>query len=90
MALSLWMSLKAAVVGLPFGGGKGGVTVDPKVLTEEQLENLSREYVRKIFDILGPDKDIPAPDINTNPKIIDWMMDEYVRLNQKLNLLNNN
>ena len=86
MALSLWMSLKAAVVGLPFGGGKGGVTVDPKVLTEEQLENLSREYVRKIFDILGPDKDIPAPDINTNPKIIDWMMDEYVRLNQKLNI----
>jgi len=84
MALSLWMSLKAAVVGLPFGGGKGGVAVDPKVLTEEQLEKLSREYVRKVFDILGPEKDIPAPDLNTNPKIIDWMVDEYIKLSQKL------
>ncbi|MBI2031941.1 MAG: Glu/Leu/Phe/Val dehydrogenase [Candidatus Levybacteria bacterium] len=83
MALSLWMSLKAAVAGIPFGGAKGGVTVDPKVLTEKQLEELSREYVRKVFDILGPDKDIPAPDINTNPKIIDWMVDEYVKLSQK-------
>lgn len=83
MALSLWMSLKAAVVGLPFGGGKGGVAVDPKVLTEIQLEKLSREYVRKVFDILGPEKDIPAPDLNTNPKIIDWMADEYVKLSQK-------
>jgi len=80
MALSLWMSLKAAVVGIPFGGGKGGVAVDPKVLTEKQLEQLSREYVRKIYPILGPDKDIPAPDVNTNPKIIDWMIDEFIKI----------
>lgn len=83
MALSLWMSLKTAVVGVPFGGGKGGVSVDPKSLNEKQLENLSREYVRKIFDIIGPNKDIPAPDVNTNPRIIDWMVDEYVKIAQK-------
>lgn len=80
MALSLWMSLKTAVIGIPFGGGKGGIAVDPKVLTEQQLENLSREYVRKVYDVLGPYKDIPAPDVNTNPKIIDWMADEYVKI----------
>lgn len=83
MALSLWMSLKCAVVGIPFGGGKGGVAVDPKSLTEVELEELSREYVRRVYEILGPDKDIPAPDVNTNPKIIDWMVDEYVKLSQK-------
>lgn len=80
VALSLWMSLKTAVVGIPMGGAKGGIAVDPKVLTEEQLEQISREYARKVFDILGPDKDIPAPDVNTNPKIIDWMTDEYVKI----------
>lgn len=84
MALSLWMSLKTAVVGIPMGGAKGGIAVDPKVLTEEQLEQISREYARKVFDILGPDKDIPAPDVNTNPKIIDWMTDEYIKQSQKL------
>ncbi len=83
MALSLWMSLKTAVVGIPFGGAKGGISVDPKALTEEQLEELSREYVRRVFDILGPNKDIPAPDVNTNPKIIDWMTDEYIKIGQK-------
>jgi len=82
MALSLWMSLKTAVVGIPFGGGKGGIAVDPKVLKETELEELSREYVRKIYDILGHQKDVPAPDVNTNPKIIDWMADEYVKLSQ--------
>jgi glutamate dehydrogenase (NADP+) len=80
MALSLWMSLKTALVGVPFGGGKGGIAVDPKQLTEKELENLSREYVRRIFEVIGPQKDVPAPDVNTNPKIIDWMMDEYIRL----------
>lgn len=84
MALSLWMSLKTAVVGIPFGGAKGGVSVDPKALTEKQLEELSREYTRRVFDILGPTKDVPAPDVNTNPKIIDWMMDEYIKQSQKL------
>jgi glutamate dehydrogenase (NADP+) len=80
MALSLWMSLKTAVVGIPFGGGKGGIAVDPKMLNEKQIEELSREYVRKTFDILGYDKDVPAPDVNTNPKIIDWMSDEYIKI----------
>src|SRR3989344_2906667 len=84
MALSLWMSLKTAVVGVPFGGAKGGIAVDPKQLSEKELENLSREYVRRVYEILGPQKDIPAPDVNTNPKIIDWMVDEYVKINQKL------
>ncbi len=86
MALSLWMSLKTAVVGIPMGGAKGGISVDPKALTEKQLEELSREYIRRTFDILGPAKDIPAPDVNTNPKIIDWMTDEYVKLYKKLNI----
>jgi glutamate dehydrogenase (NADP+) len=83
MALSLWMSLKTAIVGVPFGGGKGGIAVDPKVLKETELEELSREYVRKVFDFLGHQKDVPAPDVNTNPKIIDWMTDEYIKLSQK-------
>lgn len=83
MALSLWMSLKTAVVGIPMGGGKGGIAVDPKALTEKQLEQLSREYVRKVFDIVGFDKDVPAPDVNTNPKIIDWMVDEYIKIAKK-------
>lgn len=80
MALSLWMSLKTAIAGIPYGGAKGGVIVDPKHLTEEQLEELSREYTRRIFDVIGPTSDIPAPDVNTNPKIINWMVDEYVKL----------
>ena len=83
IALSLWMSLKCALAGLPFGGGKGGISVNPKELTEKELENLSREYVRRTFEILGPQKDVPAPDVNTNPKIIDWMVDEYVKLSKK-------
>src|SRR3989344_4776145 len=82
MALSLWMSLKCAVAGLPFGGGKGGIAVDPKQLSEKELESLSREYVRRVYEILGPQKDVPAPDVNTNPKIIDWMVDEYIKLNK--------
>ncbi len=80
MALSLWMSLKTAVVGVPLGGGKGGVSVDPKALNEKQLENLSREYARRVFDVIGFDKDVPAPDVNTNPKIIDWMVNEYIKI----------
>jgi glutamate dehydrogenase/leucine dehydrogenase len=83
MALSLWMSLKCSVIGIPYGGAKGGIAVNPKELTEEELENLSREYVRRIYEIIGPHKDVPAPDVNTNPKIIDWMVDEYVKISQK-------
>lgn len=83
MALSLWMSLKTAVVGIPMGGAKGGIAVDPKALTKDQLEELSREFTRRIADILGPYKDVPAPDVNTNPKIIDWMVNEYIKISQK-------
>jgi glutamate dehydrogenase (NADP+) len=91
MALSLWMSLKTAVVGIPMGGGKGGITVDPKALSEEQLETLSREYAKRAYDILGFENDVPAPDVNTNPKIIDWMVDEYVKIakKNKINLPDN-
>ncbi|GIW67063.1 MAG: glutamate dehydrogenase [Candidatus Parcubacteria bacterium] len=77
--LALLMTLKCSLVGLPLGGAKGGIKVDPKNLSETELEELSREYVRKIYDFIGPDKDIPAPDVNTNSKIMDWMVDEYLR-----------
>ena len=80
MALSMWMSLKCGVVGVPFGGGKGGVVVDPKVLSPAELERLSRAYVRAIAPLIGPDKDVPAPDVNTNSQVMGWMVDEYSRL----------
>ena len=75
--LSFWMAIKCAVVGLPYGGGKGGVQVDPKKLSRLELERLSRAYIRAIADVIGPDRDIPAPDVNTNPTVIGWMSDEY-------------
>lgn len=83
MTLSLWMSLKCAVADLPYGGGKGGVIVDPKTLTEGELEELSRGYARAIFDIIGYDKDVPAPDVNTNPKIMGWMINEYIKISKE-------
>jgi glutamate dehydrogenase len=79
-ALSMWMSLKSSILGLPFGGGKGGVTVDPKQLSERELEELSRDYIRSLTPLIGPEKDIPAPDVNTSPKIMAWMLDEYDKL----------
>lgn len=79
-ALSAWMAIKTAVVNIPLGGGKGGVTVDPKELSESELEKLSRGYVGAIHKIIGPDLDVPAPDVYTNPKIMGWMMDEYEKL----------
>lgn len=79
-ALATLMSFKTAVSGLPMGGGKGGITVDPKELSEEALEELSRKYVQGLHKHIGPDKDVPAPDVNTNAKIIDWMVDEYENL----------
>lgn len=79
-ALATLMSLKTAAVGLPLGGSKGGVAVNPKDLGEEELEELSREYAARLSPHIGPDKDVPAPDINTDPKIIDWMVDEYEKL----------
>lgn len=76
-ALSMWMTWKCSVVGLPLGGGKGGVIVDPSTLSEGELERLSRGYVRAISNIIGPDRDVPAPDVYTNPQIMAWMLDEY-------------
>ena len=76
-ALATLMSFKTAAVGIPLGGGKGGVVIDPKNLSDEEIEHISREYVRKIYPYIGPDQDIPAPDVNTNSQIIDWMVDEY-------------
>ncbi|TDX32846.1 glutamate dehydrogenase (NADP+) [Modicisalibacter xianhensis] len=76
-ALSFWMAIKCSVLGLPFGGAKGGVCVDPKQLSRLELERLSRGYIRAIHDIIGPDRDIPAPDVNTNPTVMGWMTDEY-------------
>lgn len=78
--LATLMSLKTAAVGLPLGGGKGGVTVNPRDLSLEELEELTRKYVRALHQHIGPDKDIPAPDVNTDSKIIDWMVDEFEQL----------
>ena len=77
MALSIWMSIKCTVVGIPLWGWKGGVIVNPKELSESELEQLSRWYVRQLYKYIGPGQDVPAPDVNTNPKIMAWMMDEY-------------
>lgn len=76
-ALATLMSLKTAAVGLPLGGGKGGVSVNPKELSLEELEELSRKYAAHLSPHIGPDKDVPAPDVNTNATIMDWMVDEY-------------
>lgn len=82
-ALSFWMTFKCAAVGLPFGGAKGGVIVDPKKLSVRELERLSRGYIRQIAEFIGPDLDIPAPDVYTNDTIMAWMMDEYSTIVRK-------
>ncbi len=79
-ALSVWMSLKAGIVDLPYGGGKGGIICDPREMSFREIERLSRGYVRAISQIVGPTKDIPAPDVFTNSQIMAWMMDEYSRI----------
>jgi len=79
-ALATLMTIKTAAVGLPLGGGKGGVVVDPKKLSQAELEEVSRKYVRGLVDHIGPHKDVPAPDVNTDAQIIDWMVDEYSQL----------
>lgn len=76
-ALSAWMTWKTAVVDIPLGGGKGGVVCDPKGMSPGELERLSRGYMRKVAYFIGPDKDVPAPDVNTTPAMMAWMMDEY-------------
>ena len=76
-ALAMWMTWKCAVVGIPYGGGKGGVIVDPKQLCQKELEGLTRRFFTEIEVLVGPEKDIPAPDVNTNAQIMAWMMDTY-------------
>ncbi len=76
-ALASWMTWKCAVVNIPFGGGKGGVIVDPNVLSDAELEKLTRRYTAEIIDFIGPEKDVPAPDVNTNARIMAWIMDTY-------------
>lgn len=82
-ALSFWMTFKCAVAGLPYGGGKGGIIVDPKSLSKKELERLSRGYIAGVADIVGPDRDIPAPDVYTNSMIMGWMADEYGKITRK-------
>ncbi len=81
-ALSMWMTLKCGIVDLPYGGGKGGVICDPRQMSMGELERLSRGYVRAISQVVGPTKDIPAPDVFTNAQIMAWMMDEYSRIDE--------
>jgi glutamate dehydrogenase/leucine dehydrogenase len=91
-ALAFWMSVKCAVVGLPFGGGKGGVIVDPKKLSQGEFERLSRAYVQAIALDIGPKVDIPAPDVGTDAQVMAWMVDEYKKFvihNSKFKILKN-
>ncbi len=76
-ALAMWMTWKCAVVSIPYGGAKGGVTVDPKALSSAELERLTRRFVAELLPIIGPEKDIPAPDVGTNAQVMAWMMDAY-------------
>jgi len=79
-ALATLMSFKTAVAGIPMGGAKGGIAVNPRELSKEALEELSRKYVHGLKEHIGPDKDVPAPDVNTNAQTMDWMVDEYEKL----------
>ncbi len=82
-ALATWMTMKCSVVNIPLGGGKGGVIVNPKELSQAELERLTREFTRHISPFIGPEKDVPAPDVYTNPQIMAWIMDEYSKLQGK-------
>lgn len=79
-ALAFWMAIKCSVVGIPMGGAKGGITVDPKKLSARELEEMTRVFTRKLANFIGPDKDVPAPDVNTNPIIMSWIVDEYAKI----------
>lgn len=83
-SLAFWMTIKCAVAGIPFGGGKGGVIVDPKELSRMELERLSRGYIQAVASFIGPETDIPAPDVYTNSMIMGWMMDEYSKIVRRL------
>ena len=82
-ALAFWMAVKCAVVDIPYGGGKGGIAVDPKALSSGELERLTRGYIEKIAPFIGPMQDVPAPDVNTSPTTMGWIVDEYSRLQGK-------
>lgn len=82
-ALAFWMTCKCAVVGIPFGGGKGGIIVNPKELSRMELERLSRGFIQQIADFIGPETDVPAPDVYTNAMIMGWMMDEYSKIRRQ-------
>ncbi|MFW5884855.1 MAG: Glu/Leu/Phe/Val family dehydrogenase [Patescibacteria group bacterium] len=82
-ALSFWMTIKCAVVNIPYGGAKGGIKVDPKELSQNELEKLTRGYVRRVASNVGPDKDIPAPDVYTDAQVMAWFMDEFSRIEGK-------
>lgn len=79
-ALAFWMSMKCAVVDIPFGGGKGGITVNPKELSENELKQLSQLFITRLATAIGPTIDVPAPDVNTNPTIMSWMVDAYAKV----------
>jgi glutamate dehydrogenase/leucine dehydrogenase len=79
-ALAFWMALKCAVANIPMGGGKGGITVDPKKLSKTELERLSRGWIKLMAPVIGPQVDVPAPDVNTTPEIMSWMVDEYSKI----------
>lgn len=85
-ALAFWMTIKCAVAGLPFGGGKGGVIVDPKILSKGELERLTRGYAANLYDCIGAYKDVPAPDVNTNSQIMEWFIDELRIKNEELGI----
>ena len=76
-ALAAWMTMKCAVVNIPFGGAKGGIRCEPRSMSEKELEKLTRRYTAEILEILGPEKDVPAPDMNTNEQVMAWIMDTY-------------
>ena len=76
-ALAAWMTMKCAVVNIPYGGAKGGIQVDPRQLSKGELERLTRRFMSMIMPIIGPERDIPAPDVNTTPEIMGWIMDTY-------------
>jgi len=79
-ALAFWMAIKTSVMGIPMGGAKGGITVDVKKLSANELEKLTRVFARKLKDYIGPEKDIPAPDVYTNPQIMSWIVDEFSKI----------
>ncbi|MBP9762658.1 Glu/Leu/Phe/Val dehydrogenase [Patescibacteria group bacterium] len=79
-ALSFWMTMKCAVLDLPYGGGKGGVSVDPKALTQEEREEVMRGFVRRMAEVVGPEQDVPAPDVNTNSRLMDVFAEEYGKI----------